>query len=239
MAKRKKKKNKGKAKQKAIPSVNRDYAADVKTALAEGRARKALGFLKEARKAGIDLDGELIVDAYILRMEEMLERGQSKEATEMFENIVRPLAEWQKTISPAKRLETMLRLGLDDGWATYGDDSADTAAMDDVILTRINDPRTLAEHPGLSQNHPLKQQAVAVTKAWSLVDDGRSRDALEHLKAIGRRSPFRGWRVFIQALIAHYDNDDAAVESLCNRIPAEAAVQAVLRVSPDESRADL
>ena len=225
MAKRKKQGKRGKSGQSPAPDANRDFSAEVREAIGAGRGRKALGLLKEARKANVEVDERLTADAYHLRLHEMWDRGQADEARQLFEQVLRPMPAWHRHVPAEERFHRMLALGLDEGWSDYGQDPELDAAMDRVVLTRLRRPQRLAEHPALADDHPLKAQAKSVLDAWSLIDDGRPDEALSLLGGIGRRSPMRGWRAFLQALTAYYAGDDAQMEAARKRIPAGAAVE--------------
>lgn len=219
------KKNKKQKSSAAPSSANRDYKREVREALDEGRGRKALGLLKEARKAKVELDDSLTVEAYTLRLDEMLERGQRDEAALLFKQVLQPMPAWGERTSAQDRLEWELKLGFDDEWSAYGEDSERDAVMDDVVLERLRDPRLLAHHPVLAEHHPLKQQAAAVVDAWTWIDSEDFEEARSHLGAIGRRSPLRGWRIFLQGLIAYYKADDAQLNELDGRMPEKAAAR--------------
>ena len=225
MARRKKKSTNRKSGPPPASAADRDFADEVREAISAGRGRKALGLLKEARKAKVEVDEKLSVSAYCLRLSEMVERGQMDEARQMFEQVLRPMPAWREQVSREDRFEWMLSLGLDEGWSEYGADPEVDAAMDRVVLTRLRNPRLLADHAVLADEHPLKAQARAVLEAWALIDQGQPTEAQALLGRIGRRSPLRGWRAVLQGLMAYYAGDDKQVESSCRRIPDGAAVQ--------------
>lgn len=209
----------------AESSKHRDYEREVRNALDDGRGRKALGLLKEARKAKVGLDDSLTVEAYTLRMDEMLERGQHEEAVLLFKQVLQPMQAWREHIPLPDRLVWMLKLGFADEWSTYGKDPERDAAMDEVVLERLRDPQLLAHHPELREEHWLKQQARVVAEAWTLIDSKKFDEARSRLGAVGRRSPLRGWRVFLQGLIAYYEGDDAQLNKLGGRMPEKAAAR--------------
>lgn len=215
-------------KQKSSPAEPRqaaEYEQEVREALEEGRGRKALGLLKEARKAKVALDDSLTVEAYTVRLDEMLERGQHEEAVLLFKQVLQPMPAWREHVPLSDRLVWMLKLGFADEWSTYGLDSERDAAMDEIVLERLRDPQLLAHHPELGEEHWLKQQGRVVVDAWTLIDSKKIEEARSRLGAVGRRSPLRGWRVFLQGLIAYYEGDDAQLNKLGGRMPEQAAVR--------------
>ncbi len=219
-------------KKKKPRKYRKDYKSEIECSVADKRGHKALKLAKEARKAGVDLPDDLVLSVYLVRLNEMLTDGLHKEALELYDEVVKDLPAWDESKFGVDRLEIALKLGLDEGWSDYGTDTAKTGSMDDIVLTRLKDPRLLAEHSLLADQHPLKHQAQQVLQAWALIDAGRSNDALAKLSDIGRRSPFRGWRIFLQALMAYYEHDDAQVTSLSTRIPENAAVVPLLQILP-------
>ncbi|MFW5893739.1 MAG: hypothetical protein ACOCUY_01215 [Verrucomicrobiota bacterium] len=202
-----------------------DYEREVREALDDGRGRKALGLLKEARKAMVEVDDSLTVESYTVRLSEMLDRGQHEEAALLFNQVLKPMPAWLECTSVQDRLEWMLKLGFEDEWCLYGKDPERDAAMEAVVLERLRDPRLLAHHPALHDDHALKQQAGAIVDAWTLIDSERFAEARERLGAVGRRSPLRGWRVLLRGLIAYYEAEDELLNELAGRMPENAAAR--------------
>lgn len=196
-------------------------------AIKQRRGHKALGLVKLLRKhpAYGPAHFQLVARAYEIRLSEMHAAGQHKDAA----GLLQMLSEQQPEVAALLSRRPALLLELEGGagslLARYGQDAALTDEIDAWIRTECRDPRPLARHPGLGETHPLKASALAVLKAWEEVDCGRVAEAYARLPdAIGRRSPFIAWRLFVQALKAAAAGSDKEACACLARIAEDSAV---------------
>lgn len=210
----------------------KDSDSELSDALSEAikqrRGHKALGLVKLLRKhpAYGPAHFQLVARAYESRLSEMHAAGQHKDAA----GLLQMLSEQQPEVAALLSRRPALLLELEGGagslLARYGQDAALTDEIDAWIRTECRDPRPLARHPGLGETHPLKASALAVLKAWEEVDCGRVAEAYARLPdAIGRRSPFIAWRLFVQALKAAAAGSDNEACACLARIAEDSAVR--------------
>jgi hypothetical protein len=205
-----------------------ELLAGLAEAIKQRRGHKALGLVKLLRKhpAYGPACFPLVARAYELRLSEMHAAAQHKDAA----GLLQMLSEQQPGVAALLSRRPALLLELEGGagslLARYGQDMALTEEVDAWVRAECRDPRPLARHPGLAETHPLKAGALALLKAWEEVDGGRVAEAYARLPdAIGRRSPFIAWRLFVQALKAAAAGSDSEASACLARIAAESAVR--------------
>ena len=197
-------------------------------AIEQRRGHKALGLVKLLRKhpAYGPAYFPLVARAYEIRLSEMHAAAQHKDAA----GLLQMLVEQQPGVAALLSRRPALLLELEGGTgsllARYGQDAALTEEVDACVRTECRDPRPLARHPGLDETHPLKAAALAVLKAWEEVDRGSVGEAYARLpEAIGRRSPFIDWRLFVQALKAAAAGCEEEASACLTRIATTSAVR--------------
>lgn len=202
-------------------------------AIKQRRGHKALGLVKLLRKhpAYGPAYFPLVAQAYEIRLSEMHASAQHKDAA----GLLQMLAEQQPGVAALLSRRPALLLELEGGagplLVRYGQDVALTEEIDAWVRTECRDPRPLARHPGLAETHPLKAGARALLKAWEEVDCGRVAEAYARLpEAIGRRSPFIDWRLFVQALKAAAAGCDREACACLARIAATSAVRPLAEI---------
>jgi len=174
--------------------------------------RRAKEWLKELCKRNKELYQPRLIACYQGLAQQMLGKGQLPEAKTVFEQI-RLL-----TGRPVNgRLEAQSLTVADDYSAAasvsvrqYGEEgggtltAAEGKSLADALVIAFEDI------PELQENHPdLHRELLAVRTALVHLSAERFADAQNELKAIGRRSIFADWRLFIKGLCAFYAGDDA------------------------------
>ena len=216
MGKLKKQKNKGHESPKLLATalLEEKTAADLDRQN-YGRAKE---WLKELCKRNKELYQPRLIACYQRLAEQMLEKGQRHEAKTVFEQI-RLL-----TGRPVDGRMEAQSLALADDYSAaaaamvrrYGEEGgenltvAEGESLADALVIAFE------EIPELQENHPdLHRELQAVRTALEHLGADRFADAQNEMKAIGRHSPFAGWRLFIKGLCAFYAGDDAkALEAL-------------------------
>ncbi len=225
------KKNKNKNKKKHDPTNAYDInklCTDVEKALSERRDRRALALAKMLRKHTqyTPAMAPLVCSAYEMRLQVMLDNDQKQEAMQMVHTLSANHPEWRTTLIPNLWLRLDIEGGRTEYIGTYGQDPEQTALIDTYIKNNLRDPRLLAAHPHMADDHPLKQAATALIEAWteleSLERTGPAYQAM--LRIVGRRSPLLGWRLWLQALDAFYQHRDDVVVKCLERMQAFAAL---------------
>jgi len=196
---------------------------ELKQALDYKRGRKAVSvckllFKNSAFKA--EDYSELIVSAYEIRIRELLNKRELIQAEQMLESLLKSYPQL-KDIFP---IDLFIRIELSGGkieiLSKYNTDKNLTQKINDFILIHLYDIRLLTNLKKLPDNHSLKKDAVILLNAWEEIErDDKSLTAYSQmLKVINRHSPYRNWRMFIQALNAFYSGDDKVAIQCISRI---------------------
>ena len=202
--------------------------AELQASVEQTRGHKALGLAKLLRKHPEygPKHVPLVARAYEARLAEMHATAQHKAAQELLQMLGAQQPEVAAQISNRPALLVELGGGPGRLLARYGQDAGLTEEIDIWIRRDCRDPRPLAHHPHLPETHPLKVAAIAVLNAWEEVEHGAIAGAYARLPdAVGRRSPFVSWRLFVQALQAAYSGRDTEAAACLNRIEADCAVR--------------
>lgn len=202
--------------------------AELQTSVEQTRGHKALGLAKLLRKHPEYAPNHvpLVARAYEVRLAEMHASAQHKAAQELLQILGVQQPEVAALISDRPALLVELSGGPGRLLARYGQDEGLTEEIDTWIRRDCRDPCLLAHHPHLAETHPLKIAATAILNAWEEVEHGAIAGAYARLPdAVGRRSPFIAWRLFIQALQAAYTGRDTEAHACLDRIEADCAVR--------------
>ena len=202
--------------------------AELQASVEQARGHKALGLAKLLRKhpAYGPKHIPLVARAYEIRLAEMHTAAQHKAAQELLQMLGQQQPEVAAQISNRPALLVELGGGPGKLLTQYGQDERLTEEIDIWIRRDCRDPRPLAHHPHLAETHPVKVAATAILNAWEEVEHGTIAGAYARLSdAIGRRSPFIAWRLFIQALQAAYTGHDTEAPAYLDRIEADCAVR--------------
>jgi len=207
--------------------------AELQASIEQARGHKALGLAKLLRKHPEygPKHVPLVARAYEVRLAEMHAAAQHKAAQDLLQmlGVQQPEVAAQLSNRPALLVE----LGGGPGrlLARYGQDAGLTEEIDIWIRRDCRDPRPLAHHPHLTETHPLKVAATAILNAWEEVEHGAIAGAYARLPdAVGRRSPFVAWRLFVQALQAAYTGRDTEASACLDRIDADCAVRPLAEI---------
>lgn len=201
--------------------------SQVESFLARGKTRDAVEAARRLYKETRSLEAEtLLVDAYAARIRALMAAGMSREAQELASLVVeRHRGTWAR-IMPLVR-ESAARAGGDLGPLLAALGSADEAMRREAESTLrrvLTDPRVLADHPALPEDHPLRQAARAVSELFAAVTTGPLPEgSLARLDVISRHSPLAPWKLLVRAIDAYYRRADAAVLANLSAIPPDSA----------------
>ncbi len=191
------------------PAPEEASPALLRQALAERRARKALGYAKLLMKANPDdATVKLIVQAHEMRISELRSEGHVKEAEEMYAAVLASRPAWKNLFN----FSTHAAANKPEAAA------ASLPAADKLeawIRNEMLDPRILK---GLPQDNPFAIEAALINAAGEAIASGDDALAKDKLQSIGRRSPFVDWRLFLQAQMAYYADDAKTLEDNLSRI---------------------
>lgn len=222
------------------PAAGEKRSIPLAEALAAGRIRKAFVLAKELL-ACRDLSANelaLVANATERKAQQMHREGNADQIDMMAQSMLKRAPLLAGLIRP----EYLALFHRKPPFDRYESDPDIRAQLDAFVLRLLRDPAELAENKDLPDQHPLKQSARLIMATWEKIEAGHA-DLDELNRAIGRRSPFVAWRLFLNALNAWYNgqNDDA-LENL-RRIPDDAALCAMaaelLSVIRDETHSPI
>lgn len=103
-------------------------------------------------------------------------------------------------------------------------------ALDQAARHLIH-PRLILESPLLTDSHPWRHEALAVSDAFEAVTNGMEDPSVfEALEGLDPGSPFQPWKHLVLALHFYYAGLDEAVAAHLVRIPGHSPVAALARV---------
>ena len=202
-------------------------AASVRQLIANSRHKTAVDRAKELHKAHHSADSEaLLIDAYTERIRDLIRQNLTVEANslldlirERYPNATERLA--VQTVSAAARAGKVEQLlgPLNDVLLS----AEHRAAIELAIQEHITDLAALAECPALPAEHPLRQAAASLQKAFEAVTSGPVTDELLAFAEVSRRSPLAPWKMLIWAIASFYRRDDEACRRYLDAIKPESA----------------
>jgi tetratricopeptide (TPR) repeat protein len=195
------------------PSVSpQANEASVRQLIANGKSRTALESAKAFHKAQNTKASEsLLIDAYVARIESLLEQNMTTEATALKALVAERF--------PAAR-ERLAALGGDLAGLVQplNDPALDAerrAAIERRIQTEVTDLAALADCAALPKEHGLRQAAGALNRALGAVTSGPVGDDQIALPEVSHRSPLAPWKILIRAIASfHRGEDDACLKYL-------------------------
>jgi len=195
--------------------------------MAHGKSKAALDHAKEHHKKQNTAASEaLLVDVYRARIQALLEQNLSREAKALIDLV-------QERYPAARaRLEGIgtavaARAGSLDDWIRPLNDPQvspeQREAIEQVVRKEVCDLAALAACPVLPPEHPLRQAASALDRAFTMVTSGPVTEDAIRLPEISRRSPLAPWKLLVRAIAACYRGDGGACREQLDAIPGESA----------------
>jgi len=231
---KKKKKSRARSRQR----VDRDRSifellSELEEALSQKRGRKAVALVKLICKHS-DYDEAYVpklVRAYEIRITEMMEVGQFKEADLFYQTIISAHQDWKNLFPLPLLIRKDFEAGSGSVLLRYGKDNRITGAIDEYIKTSLPDLYLAANHSSLPLEHPIKRQVCSIIEAWREVEGESETGAFSRMQqTVGRRSAFIDWRLLVTAIKAFYDKDDKLCLVCLAKISAESPAQKIALV---------
>ena len=224
---KRKKKHCSRGTERRVPAgyTGSEIIRDLKAAIQERRARKAVGLAKLLRKspeikpASAEIT-EIIVKAYELRLLQLLDSGLNKEAGSVYDALVQSHPEYRDFFSAGLLIRKDLETNSAHILPLYETVPEKAGPIDEYIRTRLTRISELAGYAHLPGERGLRKEAELILLAWEEVEStDQNRDAYEDmLKLVGRHSPLVNWRLFIQGLSAFYDGRDMEAKEILERV---------------------
>ena len=224
---KKKKKSRARAKRKQHLDRSRSTAelrSELEEFLSLSRGRKALGLAKLLLKQRDFSPDDLprVVRAYEIRISEMLDAHQTREADLFYRDFIGSQPEWEAIFSRSLLARKDFETGTAVVILEYEKDQVTADAVAEYIKNRLENISLVRDHPLLPAEHPLKREAAAVIDAWREVEGEADTGAFSRMQeTVGRRSPFIDWRMLVTAIKAYYEREDRLCLDCLGRIPPD------------------
>jgi hypothetical protein len=201
--------------------------AAVRRLISSGKHKTALDQAKDLHKGhGTAASEALLLDAYAARIQSLMEEGLNLEATALISLV-------QERFPAARdRLQTLTAANLarsgklDELLAPLKDPSLTPerqAIVEQAIQEHVPDPTLIAACPALPAEHPLRQAATALQRAFTAVTTRPVSDEMLALPEVSRRSPLAPWKMLVGALAYLYRRDREACRRYLAAIPPGSA----------------
>ena len=214
-----------------IPPLRRPRRR-VRQLIANARHKTALDQAKELHKTYRSAASEaLLIDAYAERIGDLIRQNLTVEANSLID-LVR-----ERYPAAAGRLAGLgisaaARAGkVDQLLGPLNDPSLPAeqrAAIELAIEGQATDLAALAECTALPAEHPLRQAAAALHKAFQAATSGPVTDEALALPEVSRRSPLASWKVLVWAIASFHRRDDEACGRYLDAIKPETAVARIV-----------
>ena len=204
-----------------------DKDAEIRRLISRGKCKGALSKAKQYHKSlGSEKSEAILVDAYIARIRQMIEKGMIDDARSLAGLVGRRypwagthLVEIEATIAVSVGMIDDLVRPLSDP----GISEEDRVAVERVITKELVDLDALAGCKILDSGHPLKKDACAVINAFQAVTTGAVENGVIALPGVSRRSPLAPWKMLVRAISSFYQYNDEICEKSLQAIDPESA----------------
>ncbi|HTX33468.1 MAG TPA: hypothetical protein VME43_00540 [Bryobacteraceae bacterium] len=208
------------------PALSAGAEASVRQLIANGKHKVAVETAKGIHKAhGTAASEALLLDAYAARIQSLLDKNLAAEAKALSDLVCERYPSARARLHAgngagidACRFEELVR-PLNDP-----DLSAERrSAIEAAIAREPGAPAALAECAALPPEHPLRQAASAVQRAFLAVTAGPVAEEAVELPEVSRRSPLAPWKLLVRAIACFYRGEDDTCHRYLDAIPPETA----------------
>jgi len=200
--------------------------ASIRQLIANGKPKVALEAAKDLHKAQLTPASEaLLVDAYAARIQSLVDQNLRVEAKALLDLVLERYPSARGRLSErtasvgthAVRLEELLRPLNDPALG------ADRRAAIEAAVAKEADLAGLAECAALPPEHPLRQAASALQRAFLAVTAAPVGEEAVELPEVSRRSPLASWKLLVRAIACFYRGEDEACRQYLKTIKPESA----------------
>jgi len=199
----------------------------VRQLIANGKHKVAVETAKEIHKAQATAASEsLLVDAYAARIQSLIDQNLAAEAGALLELVCERYPSARERLKghngsagiDAGRLEELVRPLNDPELSAEG-----RAAIEAAVSREAGDIAALAECAVLPLEHPLRQAASALQRAFLAVTAGPVGAEAVELQEVSHRSPLAPWKLLVRAIACFYRGEDEACRRYLAAIQPESA----------------
>jgi hypothetical protein len=204
-----------------------DKDAEIRRLISRGKCKGALSKAKQYHKSlGSEKSEAILVDAYIARIRQMIEKGMIDDARSLA-GLVGRRYPWAGTHLVEIKATIAVSVGMIDDLvrplSDPGISEEDRVAVERVITKELVDLDALAGCKILDSGHPLKKDACAVINAFQAVTTGAVENGVIALPGVSRRSPLAPWKMLVRAISSFYQYNDEICEKSLQAIDPESA----------------
>lgn len=203
-------------------------AAEIRHFLAKGSSKSALARAKEVYKELRDERAKtLLVEAYMGRILELLQKGCLQEARTLFD-LVRSRHGFPETFQ-IEMEATLLALSGDMKrlLKPLANQQALLPAGKEAIFKAIRndvwDLKSIADCEALSKDHPLRKEAYALDEGFRAVTSEGNPEQGVLLPGISRKSPLAPWKMLIKGIEAFYAFEDKLCARFLDAVDSDSA----------------
>jgi HPt (histidine-containing phosphotransfer) domain-containing protein len=209
------------------PALSPGAEASVRQLIANGKHKVAVETAKEIHKALATAASEaLLVDAYAARIQSLVDQNLTTEAKALLELVRERYPSARERLNgrnaPAatniSRIEELVRPLNDPELSPER-----RAAIEAAIAREVGGLAALAECAVLPPEHPLRQAASELQRAFCAVTAGPVDEQAVELPEVSHRSPLASWKRLVRAIACFYRGEDDACRRYLEAIQLESA----------------
>ena len=200
----------------------------IRQLIANGKSKAAVESAKAVHKMhGTDASESLLIDAYVARIQSLSDQNLKLEAKSLLESVRSRFRSAQGRLdcffSPGSGLETVLHPLADPDLPPER-----RAAIEQRLAREVSDLASLADSTALPADHPLRQAARVLARAFAAVTARPVPEPDLALPEVSRRSPLAPWKLLVRAIGHFYRNEDGRVREYLDAIPPESVPARVI-----------
>ena len=190
-----------------------------------GKTREAVEIAKRLHAQQKNNESEkLLLEAYQARIQAMLDKNLSQDAMALIDLVIQRFPESRDLMNALRKRITIRAGELGTLLAPLANPEVlpeERTEIEDILRRELTDLNALAQCAALPPDHPLRQGATALDKAFRAVCDGPVSDDLLELNQIPRRSPLAPWKMLVRAIAHFYRKEDDLCRKWAAGIPAD------------------
>jgi len=199
----------------------------IRQLVANGKSKAALEQAKEFHKKQNTAASErLLIDAYAARIQSLLEHNLDREAQALIGLVRERYPAAKSRLDGIGAAVAARTAALEDWIGPLNDPQAapeQRQAVEHAVRTQVSDLAALAACQTLPPEHPLRQAAAALDRAFQLVTSGPVPEDLISLPEVSRRSPLAPWKLLVRGIAAYYRGEEEACREQLDAIPVDCA----------------
>ncbi|MCI5148498.1 MAG: hypothetical protein D3916_03720 [Candidatus Electrothrix sp. MAN1_4] len=214
MAKKRSQKKRKKSRAKSIAHLPIAELPHIgQTYLEQEKFAEAIKVFRRLVQESEDEQGaELLCSSYQGRINQLMLKGMYKEAVVTFHTLEKQFPEHAAELSGVHILLLINADQLDKAWQLYEQAEKKLTKQEKLRIEEtfaallLSGNAALAEK--ISPDSPLRSQLPFAQKALLAYTQGSDQEALEHLQKLPFRSPYKGFRMALNGMLAFHDQDN-------------------------------